>query len=132
MGRFRSATLLLFTVILIVLVFFGAQSQIPTVFALPSFTSSNVNSPGTNVCSGCHSGSAATGGSAVVNFPSGLTYTPGVTQHLSVTVTDPRVVSAHGAFGEHCIQPGGKFYSDGHSQHRRAQWRHSGYRIIQF
>jgi hypothetical protein len=89
MGRFRKATLLLFTIILGILVFFGAQSQIPTVFALPSFTSSNVNSPGTNVCSGCHSGSAATGGSAVVNFPSGLTYTPGVTQHLSVTVTDP-------------------------------------------
>ena len=89
MGRFRSATLLSFTVILSVLVFFGAQSQIPTVFALPSFTSSNVSSPGTNTCTGCHSGSAAAGGSTVVNFPSGLTYTPGVTQHLSVTVTDP-------------------------------------------
>jgi hypothetical protein len=70
-------------------VFFGAQLQIPTVFALPSFTSSNVSSPGTNTCTGCHSGSAAAGGSTVVNFPSGLTYTPGVTQHLSVTLTDP-------------------------------------------
>ena len=89
MGRFRTATLLLFTVILSVLVFLGAQSQIPTVFALPSFTSSNVSSPGTNTCTGCHSGSAAAGGSTVVNFPSGLTYTPGVTQHLSVTLTDP-------------------------------------------
>jgi hypothetical protein len=89
MGRLRNAALSLITVILGVLVFFGAQSQIPTVFALPSFTSSNVSSPGTNTCTGCHSGSAAAGGSTVVNFPSGLTYTPGVTQHLSVTVTDP-------------------------------------------
>src|SRR5712692_5121668 len=82
--------LLLFTGILIVPLFFGAQLQVPTVLAEPGFTSSNLTAPATNTCAGCHSGSATVGGSAVVTgFPSTKSYTPGVTQHLSVTVTDP-------------------------------------------
>src|SRR5579863_7948654 len=42
--------------------------------------------------SGCHSGTAndpANKGSVTVNFPNGMTYTPGVTQQLSVTIADP-------------------------------------------
>jgi uncharacterized protein (TIGR03437 family) len=42
--------------------------------------------------SGCHTGTAndpKNSGSVTVNFPSGLTYTPGVKQHLSVTIADP-------------------------------------------
>ena len=43
--------------------------------------------PGEATCSACHSGSGATGNVAV-SFPNGLTYTPGVKQHLVVTITD--------------------------------------------
>ena len=42
--------------------------------------------------SGCHTGTAnaATNkGSVTVNFPNGMTYTPGVAQTLSVTISDP-------------------------------------------
>jgi uncharacterized protein (TIGR03437 family) len=42
--------------------------------------------------SGCHTGTAndpKNSGSVTVNFPNGLTYTPGVKQHLSVTIADP-------------------------------------------
>lgn len=40
--------------------------------------------------SGCHTGTANTfNGSVTVTFPNGPTYTPGVTQQLSVTVADP-------------------------------------------
>jgi len=60
-----------------------------TAFTRPAYTSSNVTTPTRDVCAGCHSGTAAAGGSAVVNFPSGLTYTPGVVQHLSVKIADP-------------------------------------------
>jgi len=38
-------------------------------------------------CSSCHSGSGGSG-SVSVAFPNGLVYTPGVTQHLIVTVAD--------------------------------------------
>src|SRR5579872_6376925 len=41
---------------------------------------------------GCHTGTAnnpANKGSVTVSFPNGMTYTPGVTQQLSVTVQDP-------------------------------------------
>lgn len=41
--------------------------------------------------SSCHVGTAnaaANKGSIAINFPSGLTYVPGVVQHLSVTITD--------------------------------------------
>src|SRR5436190_17298721 len=39
---------------------------------------------------GCHTGTAvnAPGGSVSVTFPNGLSYAPGVTQHLVVTVND--------------------------------------------
>jgi uncharacterized protein (TIGR03437 family) len=43
--------------------------------------------PGEATCSACHSGGGATGNVAVT-FPAGLTYTPGVKQHLVVTITD--------------------------------------------
>jgi uncharacterized protein (TIGR03437 family) len=40
--------------------------------------------------SGCHVGTPlnAGGGSVTVTFPNGMTYTPGVTQHLKVTIAD--------------------------------------------
>lgn len=37
-------------------------------------------------CTHCHGGTATSGGVTVSGFPTGLTYTPGVTQHLTVTV----------------------------------------------
>ena len=40
---------------------------------------------------GCHTGTDvnAGGGSVAVTFPNGMSYTPGVKQHLEVTITDP-------------------------------------------
>src|SRR5947208_6141090 len=40
--------------------------------------------------SGCHTGNTVNGagGNVTVTFPNGLTYTPGVKQHLVVTITD--------------------------------------------
>ncbi|HXB66781.1 MAG TPA: hypothetical protein VNY05_00950 [Candidatus Acidoferrales bacterium] len=43
--------------------------------------------PGENTCTLCHTGSGGSG-SVTVTFPNGTTYTPGVAQHLVVTVTD--------------------------------------------
>ena len=43
---------------------------------------------------GCHTGTAnnpANKGSVTVAFPNGLTYVPGVKQHLTVTIADPAV-----------------------------------------
>src|SRR5512140_1921964 len=42
--------------------------------------------------SGCHTGTALNGGggSVAVNFPNGLTYTPGVPQTLAIVITDAR------------------------------------------
>ncbi len=54
--------------------------------------------PGENTCiqAGCHTGTANSGGGSVsVTFPSGMSYTPGTKQHLTVTVTD----SAQKKFG---------------------------------
>jgi uncharacterized protein (TIGR03437 family) len=48
--------------------------------------------PGESLCTeaGCHIGTANSGpGSVSVAFPNGLTYTPGVKQHLTVTIADP-------------------------------------------
>jgi uncharacterized protein (TIGR03437 family) len=49
--------------------------------------------PGENascIAAGCHTGTAnSNGGSVTVTFPNGSTYTPGVVQHLIVTITDP-------------------------------------------
>ena len=50
------------------------------------------NERGTCTQSGCHSGTTndpANKGSVTVNFPNGMTYAPGVVQHLSVTIADP-------------------------------------------
>jgi uncharacterized protein (TIGR03437 family) len=44
--------------------------------------------PGESTCASCHSGGTGSG-SVTVTFPGGLTYTPGVAQHLVVTVGDP-------------------------------------------
>jgi uncharacterized protein (TIGR03437 family) len=47
---------------------------------------------GTCAQAGCHVGTvnaAANKGSITVNFPNGMNYTPGVKQHLTVTVADP-------------------------------------------
>src|ERR1700726_1780565 len=43
--------------------------------------------PGEASCTSCHS-SGSGSGNVAVTFPGGLTYTPGVAQHLVVTVTD--------------------------------------------
>ncbi len=46
--------------------------------------------PGERNCTACHSGVVNSGaGSVAVAFPGALTYTPGVKQHLVVTVSDP-------------------------------------------
>jgi len=81
--RIRTSMLVLCAAVIIILVLFK------TAFSRPAYTSSNATTPTRDVCAGCHSGTAAAGGSAVVNFPAGLTYTPGVVQHLSVKITDP-------------------------------------------
>lgn len=50
------------------------------------------SSGATCATSGCHTGtvnSTTNKGSVAVNFPNGLTYTPGVAQTLSVTISDP-------------------------------------------
>jgi uncharacterized protein (TIGR03437 family) len=50
------------------------------------------NGGATCATSGCHLGTAnnpANKGSVTVNFPSGATYTPGVPQTLTVTISDP-------------------------------------------
>ena len=58
------------------------------------------NGGATCATSGCHTGKAndpANKGSVAVSFPAGLTYVPGVKQHLTVTVTDP--ASSQAAWG---------------------------------
>ena len=48
-------------------------------------------SPATCAAVGCHTGPAdnpANKGSVTVTFPDGMTYTPGVTQHLIVKIAD--------------------------------------------
>src|ERR1051326_3192572 len=49
--------------------------------------------PGESTCweSGCHLGTPLNGGggSVSVTFPNGMTYTPGIKQHLVVTISDP-------------------------------------------
>jgi hypothetical protein len=76
-------------VVLAIVLAVGTRRETTVVFAQPSYTSSNLSTPTKNQCSSCHSGSAAAGGSAIVSFPSGTTYTPGVKQHLTVKITDP-------------------------------------------
>jgi uncharacterized protein (TIGR03437 family) len=44
--------------------------------------------PGENTCSACHTGGSGSG-SVKVTFPGAQNYTPGVAQHLVVTVADP-------------------------------------------
>jgi uncharacterized protein (TIGR03437 family) len=56
-----------------------------------------------NTCaqSGCHSGTTnnpANKGSLAINFPNFPTYTPGVTQHLTVTISDPATTQAAWGF----------------------------------
>ena len=43
--------------------------------------------PGESSCATCHAGNGT--GNVAVSFPTGLTYTPGVNQTLTVTVSDP-------------------------------------------
>ncbi len=82
--------LLLFTGILIVLVFFGAQLKVPTASAYPSYATFNTATPTANTCarSGCHTGTNSPTG-AVITFPSGMTsYTPGGPA-IPLTITVP-------------------------------------------
>jgi hypothetical protein len=91
-------------VVLALILSLATRQQTAVVFAQPSYTSSNLSTPTRNKCSSCNSGSAVSGGSAVVSFPSGATYTPGVKQHLTVKITDSDAhawrVSVDGAPGE--------------------------------
>jgi uncharacterized protein (TIGR03437 family) len=48
----------------------------------------NSGVPGEESCGGCHNGPPGQG-SVAVTFPSGLSYSPGVKQHLVITITDP-------------------------------------------
>ena len=54
--------------------------------AFPQPPAGNTGAPGDGTCNSCHSG-VSTGGSVVATFP-GTTYTPGVAQHVTVTVND--------------------------------------------
>jgi hypothetical protein len=45
--------------------------------------------PGEASCTACHNGPPG-GESVTVSFPGGTTYTPGVKQHLTVTITERR------------------------------------------
>jgi len=49
------------------------------------------NEPGNCTAIGCHTGTALNGGkgSVSISFPNGMSYTPGVKQHLTVTIADP-------------------------------------------
>src|SRR5580658_2901010 len=59
------------------------------------------NGGATCATSGCHTGTTnnpANKGSVTVTFPNGLTYAPGVTQQLSVTVADPAATQKAAGF----------------------------------
>ena len=62
--------------------------------AFPQPPAGNTGAPGDGTCNSCHNG-VSTGGSVVATFP-GTTYTPGVAQHVSVTVNDTN--TAHTAW----------------------------------
>jgi len=57
---------------------------------LPRYTGAPGDDPKACTSSGCHSDSALNsgGGNVVVNFPDGLTYTPGIQQKLTIVITD--------------------------------------------
>jgi hypothetical protein len=91
-----------------VLVFVGAQLQVPTAFAFPILHFSKVHAVpgltgqhtwtlGTNAClgSGCHVSNGSPGSAAVTGFPANMTYTPGTPIPLTVTIND----SNGGRFG---------------------------------
>jgi len=61
-------------------------------FAFPSNPPlSKTGAPGEGTCADCHSGGAG-GGTISVKSSSGHTYTPGVKQRLTVTVSDPNAI----------------------------------------
>src|SRR5258708_10312114 len=81
---------LLSVAVLIALVFFGAQLQVPALMAFPSFASFNSAAPTANTCavSGCHTGTTSAT-AATISFPTGTTgYTPGGPP-IMLTVTVP-------------------------------------------
>src|ERR1700726_245253 len=80
--------LVLFTSIIIALLSFGVQLQVPTVFAYPNYASFNTAAPTANTCavSGCQAGPVSPT-SATPTFPSG-SYTPGAPA-IPVTITVP-------------------------------------------
>src|SRR5437660_9564891 len=57
----------------------------------PRDTGAPGDDPKSCATSGCHTGTAinAGGGNVAVNFPNGLTYTPGVQYQLTIVITDP-------------------------------------------
>src|ERR1700737_1230013 len=86
--RCRPVILLLFAGVLAALVLFGSQLQIRTAFAFQGGAGTfNPMAPTANTCAaaGCHTGTTSAVG-PVITFPSGMTYKPGVTQHLTLTI----------------------------------------------
>lgn len=81
------------------LMVFGSARFVSKVQAYPSgspagYTGAPTSAVDSGTCSSCHGGTPTAGGVTVTGFPSGNTYTPGVTQHLTVTV--PSTTSGRG------------------------------------
>ncbi len=76
-----------------------ANDVVPTALAYPAgapagYTGAPLSAVDFGNCTHCHGGTAKSGGVTVSGFPTGNTYTPGVTQHLTVTV--PTTTSGRG------------------------------------
>lgn len=76
---------------LLCLAVLGGMHVVSTIQAYPSgapagYTGAPTSAVDSGTCSSCHGGTPTPGGVTVSGFPSGNTYTPGVTQHLAVTV----------------------------------------------
>jgi uncharacterized protein (TIGR03437 family) len=80
-GRLVIASLAAISAVVPALIYAYAEGPIPRVTGAPGDQGD---------CTLCHAGVANSGkGSVKINFPGGLTYTPGVKQHISVVISDP-------------------------------------------
>src|SRR5271170_6379783 len=80
---------LLFSVFAVLpILLFGYQTGAPP--RVTGAPGDSAAAPPTGTCLNCHSGPQVSGSSAIaLNFPGGLTYTPGVAQRITLTVNDP-------------------------------------------
>ncbi|HUJ23998.1 MAG TPA: choice-of-anchor V domain-containing protein [Bryobacteraceae bacterium] len=77
----RAAKFALAAMVLPILIYAFAEGPPPRVTGAPGDHGN---------CTGCHAGTASSGkGNVKITFPGGLSYTPGVTQHLTLVVSDP-------------------------------------------